>query len=334
MMKHLACLALALAACSGDASNTVYFDAAHHATAATYFDYPWPSDLRLDAAGAPDLTGFPNPRNVPILTDLMSIVPARTGFPVMAAGYFRFTAPIPDRTLDAVMTDGPVYLVDIDPMSPERGTTFPVVAVTLPKDPYVPTNVLAVAPRPGIVLRAATEYAYVLGKDVAPGFARPSGLRESDPHFANLWQTLDQIGLPRAQVLAATVFTTGDEIAAVAARAEAVRQAYHPVIENVQLVGDATYDGFCRLSATITMPQFQTGTPPFNDGGTFVIDPATQLPMKQAEMTIPVTITLPKETMPATGWPLYQFFHGSGGLSTGLVDLGQSPTSDDMPEPG
>jgi hypothetical protein len=38
--------------------------------------------------------------------------------------------------------------------------------------------------------------------------------------------------------------------------------------------------------------------------------------------------------MPASGWPLYQFFHGSGGVSTGLVDLGHSPTSDDVPEPG
>ena len=51
-------------------------------------------------------------------------------------------------------------------------------------------------------------------------------------------------------------------------------------------------------------------------------------------MTIPLTITLPKGAMPATGWPLYQFFHGSGGLSTGVVDVGPSPDSSDMPTPG
>jgi hypothetical protein len=38
--------------------------------------------------------------------------------------------------------------------------------------------------------------------------------------------------------------------------------------------------------------------------------------------------------MPATGWPLYQFFHGSGGVSSGLVDLGPSPDSGDHPTPG
>ena len=47
-------------------------------------------------------------------------------------------------------------------------------------------------------------------------------------------------------------------------------------------------------------------------------------------MAVPVTITIPKTAMPAGGWPLFQFFHGSGGLSTGLVDLGYSPTPDDI----
>ena len=332
MMKYLA-LAAVLVACSDDSSSkTVYF-AASHATADTFLDYPWPSDTRLDANGAPDLTGFPNRRNVPILTNLMSLVPLRQGFPVMAAGYFRFTAPIPDVTIDNVMTNGPVYLIDIDVQSPERGTLYPVVAQTLPKDPYVPDNLLAVAPRPGVVLRGDTQYAYVIGKALAPGFARPSALRENDPAFAAMWQTLDQAGIARSDVLAATVFTTGDEIARVAARAEAVRGAYHPTIDNVQLVGDASYDGFCRLSATITMPQFQIGAPPFDTGGTFDLS-SDPLPAKQADMTIPVTITLPKEAMPATGWPLYQFFHGSGGLSTGIVDLGPSLDSSDMPTPG
>jgi hypothetical protein len=81
------------------------------------------------------------------------------------------------------------------------------------------------------------------------------------------------------------------------------------------------------------VPQFQTGEQPFDNGGRFMLD-GNDIPQKQGDMTIPVTITLPKQAMPARGWPLYQFFHGSGGLSTGLVDLGYSPTPDDMPEPG
>ncbi len=323
--------ALALLAACGSSGPTVYFDVHHHDTAATFFDYPWPSDRRLDGNGAPDITGFPNPRNVPILSSLLSIVPARHGFPVMPAGYFRFTAPVTfDTALDQVETDDPFVLVDIDPNSPERGTTYPVVAHALAKDIYVPDdNVVAVAPRPGIVLRAGTEYAYVLMR-TAHGLERPAAFRESD--FADLFATLDMLSIAHSEVIAATAFTTGDEVARVAARAEAIRSAFHPTLENVALTA-TQYATFCTLTATIAMPQFQTGTQPFDSGGTFELD-ASDVPMQQGTMTIPVTITLPNEAMPATGWPLYQFFHGSGGVSTGIVDLGPSPDSSDHPTPG
>ena len=69
-MKRGVLVVLAIAAC-GDDADTVYFDTSH-ATPETFWNAPWPSDQRLDANGAPDMTGFPNPRNVPILTSLMS----------------------------------------------------------------------------------------------------------------------------------------------------------------------------------------------------------------------------------------------------------------------
>ena len=134
-------------------------------------------------------------------------------------------------------------------------------------------------------------------------------------------------------MLVATVFTTGDEVARVRARSEAIRAQYQPRIQNLTLVGGATHDGFCQLAGTITMPQFQKGTPPFDQDGRFVVD-ANDVPQQQGELAVPVTITIPKTAMPAGGWPLYQFFHGSGGRSTGLVDLGHSPTSEDVPELG
>jgi hypothetical protein len=330
-MKAAVVLA-ALVACGDDggAGKTVYFDLAHANTPATFFDFPFPSDQRLDGAGAPDLAAFPNPRNVPILTNLMSLVPSRRGFPVMPAGYFRFTQPlITTFSIDEVLHAGPIYLIDIDPASPELGTMYPVVAQGLAKDAYLPTNVLAVAPRPGVVLRGDTEYAYVLQK-FEPGLSRPAQFSE---HVApDLWPVLDTLGIARDTVLVATTFTTGDEVARTKARSDAIRQAYHPAITNVALAA-TQYPSFCTLTAQITMPQFQVGSQPFDSGGTFVLD-GTDVPMKQSDMTIPVTITLPNEAMPATGWPLYQFFHGSGGVSTGIVDLGHSPDSSDMPTKG
>lgn len=326
-MKRLFALALAFAACGDDgADKTVYYSLAESKT--DFFNYPFPSDERL-VDNVPDMTAFPNPRNVPILSQLISIIPARTYWPAMSTSYFRFTAPIPPLDLDAVMLEGPAYLIDIDPSSPERGNRRPVVAKTLTADRYIPSDLLAVAPRPGIVLRPGTRYAYVLTKDIAPGFSRPSGFT-IDP---NLAAVLDARGIPQADVLVATEFTVGDETARIYKQSEAIRAAYHPQLTDLTLDGADTYSGFCRINAKITLPQFQVGQPPFNTDGRFVLD-ANDVPQKQSETTIPVVITLPKARMPDAGWPLYQFFHGSGGLSSGLVDLGYSPVPSDMPEPG
>jgi hypothetical protein len=331
-MRALAVSALlALAACGDDsAGNTVYFDVGNTDTAETFWNAPFPSDLRLDANGAPDVASFPNPRNVPILSSLLSLVPGRRGWPLMSAAYFRFSAAPPAHDLDVVFSGGPAWLVDIDPASDERGTHFPVVVKTLASDTYAPDFLVAVAPRPGIVLRPSTQYAYLLTKDFAPGFSPPSALASTYPSLA---ASLDGSGIDAADVLVATLFTTGDETARIRARSEAIRAAFSPVLSAPTLVGGDTYDGFCRLSAQITMPQFQTGTAPFDSGGLFELDDA-DVPKQQGELSIPVVITLPKQAMPANGWPLYQFFHGSGGVSSGLVDLGPALTSEDMPVPG
>lgn len=349
--------AFVTAACGDDGAPapTAYFDLTGSldtsvSDGSVFWNTPWPSDLRLAPSGGPDITGYPNPRHIPILNSLLDTVSVRKGWPVMSIAYFRFTAPIPDRAITDVIApadDAPILLLDVDPASPERGTRFPIVARTLPKDTYVPEDLLAVAPRPGIVLRANTRYAYVVRTAFAPGFSPAPGIRDlaagktpsgawgaaAAALFAPLWDTLDQQGLARTDVIVATVFTTGDEVARAHARSEAIRAAYHPTIDNLALVGGNTYDGFCHLAGTITMPQFQHGTPPWDTDGHFVLD-GNDVPMKQADMTIPLQITIPKTAMPASGWPLYQFFHGSGGLSTGLVDLGHSPDSGDHPEAG
>ena len=309
-MKYAALIALA--ACGSDAPS-VFFDTKHD-TAETFWNAPWPSDSRLDGSGAPDITGFPNPRDVPILNSLLSIVPERRGWPMMSIGYIRFTAP-------PAATDGQAYLVDI-----EQKSTVPIVVQVLPQDRYVSSNLVALAPVPGFVLRGNAKYAYVIAKDFAPGFDSPAGGKMSDELAAALPSK-------KADVRVSTEFTTGDEVARVTKRSDAIRTQYHPTIDDLTLVGDATYDGLCRLGGTITMPQFQTGTEPFDTGGLFMLD-ANDVPLKQGDMTIPVTITLPKAAMPASGWPLYQFFHGSGGVSTGVVDLGPSLDESDMPTPG
>ncbi len=351
-MRRLLVLAMFVCACGDDAgpSKTAYFDLDGELSGSeSYWNLPFPSDLRLTADGTPDLEGFPNPRNVPILKALLSVGVEHRGWPAMPIAFVRFTAPVPPRAITELIAadDEAVLLIDIDPASPELGARYPIVAQTLVADPYVPDNVVTFAPRPGIVLRPGTRYAYVIRSGFAPGFEpapafaelaagkTPSGAKGAAAKelFADLWPALDAANIDTTDVIVATVFTTGDEVARLQARSVAVRTVEHPAIENVTLVGGSSYDGFCALTATIEMPQYQKGAAPFDTEGHFVLD-ANDAPIKQSTITVPLAITIPKGAMPTAGWPLYQWIHGSGGVSFSLVDRGRIATADGMPEPG
>src|SRR5689334_2755938 len=132
-------LLLVLVACgtTNDPSPTIAFDLDGPLADATFWDLPFPSDLRLTDTGAPDMAGFPNPRKVPLLESLLSVIPERRGWPVMPAAYFRFTAPIADRAISDLIApgpDAPALLIDIDATSTELGATYPIVAQTLAPD--------------------------------------------------------------------------------------------------------------------------------------------------------------------------------------------------------
>jgi hypothetical protein len=157
--------------------------------------------------------------------------------------------------------------------------------------------------------------------------------------YARLWPALAELGVAADDVVTATVFTTGDETALLRRRSEAVRVAHDAVIANLRVdpvdggAHRAPGAGYCELLADVTVPQFQAGTPPFDTEGQLVLD-AQGAPVVQRMQTVPLTITIPDGEMPAGGWPLYQFFHGSGGRSSGVVDQGYSPTAADEPIAG
>jgi hypothetical protein len=332
-------LLVVLVACASDPgaqTHTVAFDLdSKLATGATYWDLPYPSDLRLAADGTVDFTGFPNRRNLPVVNDLLAGAKRRAGFPVMPIAYVRFTDSPPQFELSSIAAGA--RILDIDEASPERGATYPVVAQTLAADDYTGKNLVALAPYPGIVLRAATRYAFVIDKAFAPGTEVPdqfaalaagaSPNAKATELYAPLWPLVD----PSA-VLVATVFTTGDEVAVLQQRSEAVRSAHHVTIDDLHVdpTDGAAHAGYCELIGTVTFPQFQLGTPPFDHDGTFAYDTAGT-PLQQGELVVPLHMTIPNGPMPANGWPLWQFFHGSGGASADLVDDGPSLTADSEP---
>lgn len=316
-----------------------------------FFAFPQPSDLRVDSSGAPEFAGFPNPTNKPTVDLLKDAMRDRRGASVVPVAYFQFDRPLASRSHADVLSasiDSAVLLVDVDPASKTRGRLLPTVATTLASDDYVPENVLAVAARPGFVLEGERTYAFVVLRDAKDGTGQRLGVPEAlaslargeTPSGANgealqatyqpLWETLDQLGVPRTEVAAATVFTTGDVQRENLELVTKVRAAHSVTIEGLELDATDDYPDLCVLKGYVDYPQFQRGAPPFNTEGLFETG-ADGLPVQQRVERAPIMITLPKRAMPASGFPLELFVHGSGGLSDAQI----SPLGDDdMPRKG
>jgi len=341
-MRFASLLVLVAAACNNPPGTQLVFNLdADLSTAAHFYDLPYPNDLRLDAQGHPDLRGFPNPNGNPILAGLQTSAMERVGWPVLPVAYLRFTGPIPARSVNDLVEAGntsPILLIDIDDTSPEKGRLLPTVAQAGVSDDYLPINTLAVAARPGFVLAPKRRYAFVVKRslgttplDVPPAFAdlaagrTPSGKNGAAARdlYAPLWTALAKVQILPTDVAGATVFTTGDVVQETFDLTTALVAKYSIQITNLAIDPDdgATQDGFCELVGKVTYPQFQAGMPPYDSGGLFDFSDGG-LPKKQRDEDAPIRITLPFGEMPASGFPLVVYFHGSGGSSSSAVDRG------------
>ncbi|MBL9025581.1 MAG: hypothetical protein JNL21_25520 [Myxococcales bacterium] len=324
-----------------DPGTTVVFDLEADLTnPEKFFEVPYPNDLRLDAEGHPDLRGFPNPASAPPVVGLLQNASQAVGFPVIPVAHFRFTAPLAPREPEEAGTT-PFAIVDIDPASSARGTLVPVVAQTHQVDPYTPENLVSIAPRPGFVLRPGTRYAAFVLKSALDAEGRPlgenpvlarviAGTGQTDAErraadlYAPLKDALAVAGVAPSDIAAATVFTTGRVVEETARLGDAVVAAHDVTIEELALDAAEDYPELCVLRGTVSLPQFQGGTPPFDTDGRLVLD-SSGTPVQQRTEIAPVAITIPRTTMPAEGYPLVINVHGSGGYSIAMV----RPVADD-----
>lgn len=321
-------------------------------TSERFYDAPYPSDLRLTAGGTIDVRAFPNPAALPMVEGLRPVAGEHVGFPVLPVAYFKVSDAPATRELEAAMPgerSSVVLLIDVDPGSPERGRLVPTIAGTLPEDDYVPANVIAAAARPGFVLRPRTRYAFVVqrayGDATGAPLGQPAALGDllagrapagaagdkAKALYAPLVETLKTLGVEPSAVAAATVFTTGDVVDETSKLAAKVTAAMDVTLRDLAVdpVDGAKHSGYCELIGKVKYPQFQRGTPPFGKEGTFELG-ADGVPKVQREEDAPFTITLPRAPMPAGGFPLVLYFHGSGGLSTAIVERGTWRVTSDL----
>jgi hypothetical protein len=248
------CAAFVLAACGGGGAGTdaaapadapadagpdayvgpssALFELPRGAPTSEYYALPFPNDLRRRGDGTLDFEGHDRPG---ILETYLPIFETKIGgFGTNSAVFFRFDAPIDAATLpaspaDSLAAGASVYLVDVDPDSPARGTRVPLrCRFQAAAGRTIGPDWLGCLPFAGFPLRGATTYAAVVTRRLAAPDGTPVGrpadfdallapgggdafVADARLAYQPLFAWLDEPGGDeREDVIAASVFTTQD----------------------------------------------------------------------------------------------------------------------------
>jgi len=343
-MKRALLLALALAGCAGD-GTTLSMSFAR----AGLYDAPFPSDDLRRADGTVDVSKVPNPNQVDLMNQALALVTRDAhGFALAGGVFFRAGAPLDPASLPDVagslVADAAVFLVGIDASQPDFLQRQPLdVAFVADGGPFGDRNLLAALPVQGIPLRPAARYAAVVTRRVRDAELRPlgrstemaqlaSGARPASLADAVAQEYRDAILalgplVAADQIAALAVFTTDDPAAAlVRVRDEAL--ATHPIAPPATppTLRD-TWRDYCVYSSTISIPDYQSGTPPYTRaGGDWRFGGDGHALFDHAE-TARIEVTVPRAPMPAAGWPTVVFVRTGGGGDDPLVMRGVSSTT-------
>ena len=329
------------------------------AQASDQWQRPWPLDALRRADGHPDMSGWLNPRHLDVIDAFITIVEEdTTGFSTSGPVYLPYNGPLDVASLSDDPstyrddTASPIFLVNIDPDSAERGTKVPLlIGFTPSRDPYRPANLLEVLPAPGFQLAENTLYAVVVRDTIgsadsmrplmqAPELA--AALSDTAPtgdlgakvgaDFAPLRAWLTEQSIDAASVVGATVYRTGDETSELYRLAAWANEQPAPSATEAPTM-ILEMPEYCAYMGAWEPPQFQDGTPPFSSaGGRLQLD-GSGVPIEQRTERSPFVIAVPKGAMPADGIPLLFYVNGTGGLARQVIDRGVR-TVDAPPPPG
>ncbi|MEP7124507.1 MAG: hypothetical protein ABJE95_26500 [Byssovorax sp.] len=307
-----------------------------------FFDHPWPSDLRLEN-GSPRLEGLYNPRQIKIISVYLEAMKGvLDGFSPAAAGAVRFTGPLdaatlPQTPVDALAADASVQLIDIDPASPEHGKRKLVSLAWRPDEGvYILPNTLQFMPTIGFPLRVHTRYAFVVTTAVkgASGgaitasadlsavlgtSAADSRTRPAHDALAGAVKEIGTAGIAADHIAQLAVFTTADPTKELfAVRDEVHASVPAPTADPTQWTVGYKNSSFTEYRGSYgPSPNFQAGKLPFEqygDGGQFQIENGKPKVVDTFDLRFSLMVPSTKKCpMPAAGYPIVLYAHGTGG---------------------
>jgi len=317
----------------------------------SFYDMPFPFELRRDPDQTVSLAGFPFPAQ-PLITPYVTALEQVTGFGLNSGVFVKFDGNIAVSSLpaDAAATVAPgasLFLINIDPKSKSRGQRTPLwFEFRSVGDDYRDNHLLAFMPVPGHPLEGGTLYAAVLTDGVlnqsdsqpvqaAPFITRMRSETPLDafetaalPLYRQLWKQLErEEGMDRDDVVLATIFRTMRPVDAMLKLPKVIQKNYRETGRDVTFDAARSTGNYWVFTGLIRAPQFQTGVPPFIDTttGFFVLDEKGR-PLIQREEDLEFVLTIPKEKsdgtirMPNAGWPVVHYMHGTGGSRNSVLN--------------
>ena len=289
----------------------------------SFWDAPWPSDLRRDADGTIDMAGFPDPFGVDLVQAYLVRAENLDGFGTSSPIYLPFDGLLDPARLptpaESLGEDSTVVLVDIDPTSAHWGERFPVTLRQLTgESQYFRDLTLAVAPLYGFPLRPSTKYALLVTTGAAdPNPAFVETLTPGHPqHDPDLRQALWFLGLESDDVAIATTFTTYDPVAEMASIAHFLQHDVGvPDLSRKMLRPLRTFTDYTSWETTYPSPVFTHGERPFNNvGGAFVFTEEGH-PVIASWDDMRMSVCAPRDltAAPPEGFPVVIAQHGTGG---------------------
>ncbi len=314
-----------------------------------FFRLPFPNDVRI-VNGKLDLTGFPTPGpdylGFDPLQPYIDALSKESAWGTYETVTFRFSGPIDFATFsDEPNKKYAINWVDITPGTPEYGNGGGAYWIYDPNPGhYVCQNAISIRRPQGVPLMPGRKYAVYIttmgldqnGKPIerSPHLtAVLANASPSDPKLLAAHTTFkpfrdflaDKLIDP-STIMNATVITTGPVRDTMQQLADAVEAAPLPTAkswvkcdagvtspcpqaEDDRACGDGSSPDYDEYHALVTLPIFQQGTAPYEKTGGDIV---TSAPVRNEDVCM--SITIPKGvSMPASGWPLVVFAHGTGG---------------------
>ncbi len=330
-MRFIGAMAVlvALAGCPTDGPAPANTHLNHDLSAgAGYWDAPWPSEHRRHADGTVDAAGFPNPDGIPFVDVMVRLTDAALdGFGASSTIYFTADGPLDPATLPdlwgSVEGDAAVFLVGVEPGSPDHGVRVPVdVAFAADGGPFGADRMLSLLPLQGRPLLPDTTYAAVVTTAVTDTGGDPLGPipEELPAAYEDALAELDGLGVPRAAIAGLAVFRTQDVGQGMRDLLAAAGQ--HPPAPTEPWALTDTFDEYCVYQTVVPMPVYQEGDPPYLGGGGEIALDGEGLPELQRYEDARLVVTVPRQAPPAGGWPVAVFIRTGGGGDRPLVDRG------------